>query len=93
MCATYDEIMQFSNKKKKDAGKLGDRDLKVCRKLLFMLYNQYPESMPFRDCSDLNFPDYLEKVEEPIALDVIKERLDIDNPEQVLSIPVFFIRK
>ena len=36
----------------------------------------WPESVPFRDCGDLNFPAYLDKIKEPIALDVIKERLD-----------------
>jgi hypothetical protein len=38
----------------------------------------------FRDCSDLNFAEYLEVVKDPIALDVIKEKLDRDNPEMVL---------
>lgn len=89
MCATYDELMAFPNKRKKGGGKMGDRDLKVCRRLLFELYNQYPESVTFRDCSDLNFDEYLETIKEPIALDVIKERLDKDNPEMYASIPEF----
>ena len=83
MCATVDEINQYSNKKVKGSGNLGERDLLICRRLLFELYNQYPQSMSFKDCSDLNFPEYLEVVKEPIALDVIKERLDKENPEQV----------
>ena len=32
MCQTKDEIDQFPNKKKRGCGKLGDRDLKVCRR-------------------------------------------------------------
>ena len=47
------------------------------------MYNLWPESVPFRDCADLNFPQYLEKIKDPIALDVIKERLDEENPDQV----------
>ena len=37
----------------------------------------------FRDCSDLNFKEYLDVIREPIAMDVIKEKLDRDNPEMV----------
>ena len=44
---------------------------------------QYPESVMFRDCSDLNFKEYLDVIKEPIAMDVIKEKLDRDNPEMV----------
>ena len=37
----------------------------------------------FRDCSDLNFKEYLDIIKEPIALDVIKEKLDRENTEMV----------
>ena len=47
------------------------------------LLSQYPESVMFRDCSDLNFKEYLDVIKEPIAMDVIKEKLDRDNPEMV----------
>ena len=46
------------------------------------MYNMWPESVPFRDCADLNFSAYLDKIKDPIALDVIKERLDEENPDQ-----------
>ena len=53
--------------------------------------------MPFRDCSDLNFPEYTSKIKEPIALDVIKERLDKGNPDQVntnatVTVQVFHVK-
>ena len=32
MCATPEEVNQFSNKKKRGQGKLGDKDLKICRR-------------------------------------------------------------
>ena len=47
------------------------------------IFLQYPESVMFRDCSDLNFKEYLDVIKEPIAMDVIKEKLDRDNPEMV----------
>ena len=82
MCATHAEVQMFPNKKPKNGG-LGDRDLKTCRRILFELYNEWPQSVQFKDCSDLNFKEYLDVIKEPIALDVIKERLSPDNPEHV----------
>ena len=82
MCATHAEIQMFPNKQPKNGG-LGDRDLKTCRRILFELYNVWPQSIQFKDCSDLNFPEYLEVIKDPIALDTIKERLSPDHPEHV----------
>eukprot|EP00095_Tigriopus_kingsejongensis_P002200 maker-scaffold2190_size19107-snap-gene-0.5 protein:Tk02200 transcript:maker-scaffold2190_size19107-snap-gene-0.5-mRNA-1 annotation:"e3 ubiquitin-protein ligase trim33-like" len=89
MCATFDEIIQFPDTPDPQSGHLSNRDLKICRRLLFEVYNQYPQSVPFRDCSDLNFPEYLAMVKQPIALDIIKERLSADNPEQYESKEMF----
>ena len=58
-------------------------DLAIIFDLLFLLFFQYPESVMFRDCTDLNFKEYLDVIKEPIALDIIKEKLDRDNPEMV----------
>ena len=82
-------MFQLPTKVKKGRGNLSERDLKLCRRLLFEMYNLWPESVPFRDCADLNFPQYLEKIKDPIALDVIKERLDEENPDQVTIINSF----
>ena len=46
------------------------------------MYNMWPESVPFRDVADLNFKAYLDKINDPMALDIIKERLDEENPDQ-----------
>merc|ERR1712037_757771 len=76
-------------KVRKGRGNLSERDLKLCRRLLLEMYQLWPESVPFRDCADLNFPQYLEKIKDPIALDVIKERLDEENPDQYSSVRDF----
>ena len=68
---------------------MSERDLQLSRRLLFEMYNMWPESVPFRDCADLNFPAYLEKIKEPIALDSIKERLDVENPDQYSNVRSF----
>ena len=60
MCSTTSEILSLPSKVKK--GKLSQRDLQMCRRLLLEMYNMWPESVPFRDCGDLNFPAYLEKI-------------------------------
>ncbi len=88
MCAEYDEIQQFSNKKP-DGGGLGQRDLMTCRRVLFELYNRWPQSVPFREAKDLNFAEYREVIKEPIALDTIKERLSPDNPERYATVEHF----
>merc|ERR1719323_2893487 len=89
LCTSIDEILSLPTKVRKGRGRLSERDLKLCRRLLLEMYNMWPESVPFRDCGDLNFPAYLEKIKEPIALDVIKERLDEENPDQYTSVRNF----
>ena len=93
MCATHAEIQMFPNKQPKSGG-LGDRDLKTCRRILFEIYNEWPQSVQFKDCSDLNFKEYLDAIKEPIALDMIKERLSSDNPEHVrIKVVQFTVRE
>ncbi|CAB4066240.1 unnamed protein product [Lepeophtheirus salmonis] len=87
LCATVAEVYQYSNKV--EEGKMGERDLMICRRLLLELYNQYPQSASFKDCADLNFPQYLQVVKEPIALDVIKNRVDKNNIDQYSTIEEF----
>jgi len=89
LCSSIDEILSLPTKVKKNRGNLSERDLKLCRRLLLEMYQLWPESVPFRDCADLNFPQYLEKIKDPIALDVIKERLDDENNDQYSSVRAF----
>merc|ERR1712062_827367 len=89
MCKSQDEIFSYSTGKKIPDNQLSESDQLMCVRILFELYNKYPESVMFRDCSDLNFKEYLDIIKEPIALDVIKEKLDRDNPEMYRTIPEF----
>merc|ERR1711860_12903 len=88
-CKSQDEIFTFSTNKKIPSNQLSEADQLMCVRILFELYNKYPESVMFRDCSDLNFKEYLDIIKEPIALDVIKEKLDRENPEMYSNIPEF----
>ena len=83
MCRSQDEIFTWDTGKKIPKGQLSEADEKMCIRILFEIYNKYPESVMFKDCSDLNFKEYLDVIKEPVALDVIKEKLDRDNPEMV----------
>ena len=49
---------------------------------MFEMYNIYPESVTFKDASDLNFPEYRAVIKEPIALNEINERLDKEHEDQ-----------
>jgi len=89
MCKSQDEIFRYSTNKKIPSNQLSESDQLLCIRILFELYNKYPESVMFRDCSDLNFKEYLDVIKEPIALDVIKEKLDRENPEMYSSISEF----
>jgi len=54
-------------------------------------FPRYPESFTFKDCSELyEYEEYMEKIKEPIALDLIKERLHPDCDEQVNNNPILF---
>merc|ERR1712223_42293 len=88
---TQDDIFTYNTGKKIPKGQLSESDEKMCIRILLEMYNKYPESVMFRDCSDLNFKAYLDVIKEPIALDVIKEKLDRANPEMYSSVREFLV--
>ena len=89
MCRTQNEIFTFKTGKKIPKRQLSESDEKMCIRILMEVYNKYPESVVFRDCSDLNFKVYTDVIKEPIALDVIREKLDRANPEMYSSVREF----
>ena len=52
-------------------------------RLMFEMLIQWPERNTFKSMKPIDFPLYRELVEDPIALDVIMQRLDRNSPEQV----------
>ena len=52
-------------------------------RLLFEVYNVYPESTSFKGVKALDFHQYRTVINKPIALDVIKSKLDIDHTDAV----------
>ena len=53
---------------------------------MFEMHSFWPESWTFRYIKDVDFDEYRNVVEEPIALDVIKKRLDCTSREQVFKL-------
>ena len=54
------------------------------------MHSLWPQSATFKDSKDLDFEEYKEVVDEPIALDMIKTRLDKSNPDEVAHIDLLF---
>ena len=50
---------------------------------MFEMHSFWPESYTFRDSKDLDFEEYRRVIQDPIALDNIKSRLDYKNSQQV----------
>jgi hypothetical protein len=56
------------------------------------MYFRYPESFTFKDCSELlEYKEYMEKIKDPVALDLIKERLHPNCDEQV-NVTLFLLQ-
>jgi len=76
------DILQLPHTIVKGGG-LSERDLTLCRRFLLEMYNIWPDSVVFSQCAPLHCPPHMDQVEvqDRIALDVIRGRLDEDNPE------------
>ena len=58
---------------------------------MFEMHSFWPESYTFRDSKDLDFEEYRRVIQDPIALDNIKSRLDYKNSQQVRILNYFYI--
>ena len=52
-------------------------------RLIFEMLSKWPERSTFKSMKPINFKLYKEMIEDPIALDPILGRLDINSPNQV----------
>jgi len=89
LCRTKKEFEKLSNDSAKMGGNMGKRDRQVCVRLLFEIYNVYPESVSFNFVKNLDFQQYRTVINKPIALDVIKSKLDIDHTDAYMSVADF----
>merc|ERR1712223_1887203 len=92
MCTTKEEIRRLSANPKdgpNGSGQMGLREIQICRRLLLELFNSYPECTTFQSVKALNFRAYRRVVDTPIALDLIREKLDINSKSQYWCIRKF----
>jgi len=89
LCRTKKEFEKLPNDNTKMGGNMGKRDRQVCVRLLFEVYNVYPESISFNFVKNLDFNQYRTVINKPIALDVIKSKLDIDHTDAYMSVADF----
>ncbi|XP_012250621.2 E3 ubiquitin-protein ligase TRIM33 [Athalia rosae] len=57
------------------------RDLRVAQRIVLELYCQYEHSLPFREVVSTEIVEYHRIIKNPIALDVIRNKLKPDHPE------------
>jgi len=89
LCRTKKEFEKLSNDNVRLGGNMAKRDRQVCVRLLFEVYNVYPESISFKLVKNLDFHQYRTVINKPIALDVIKSKLDIDHTDAYMSVADF----
>jgi len=89
LCRTKKEFEKLSNDSVRLGGNMAKRDRQVCVRLLFEVYNVYPESTSFKSVKALDFHQYRAVINKPIALDVIKSKLDIDHTDAYMSVADF----
>ena len=53
---------------------------------MFEMLSHWPERNTFKSLKPIDFPLYKQLIKDPIALDPIMERLDINSSEQVYTI-------
>merc|ERR1712110_620549 len=58
MCISKDAIRKLPKFANKTNGNMGVRDLRVCERLMFELFGQYPESNTFHFIATLHFDAY-----------------------------------
>jgi len=89
MCVTVDDLLEQPNEPNKEGGKLGKRDYLVCSRLFLELHKIWPDCKDFMRMSDLDFSVYRSAINHPIALDIIRKRMDRKYPLQYESIKEF----
>jgi len=91
MCTSKEKLVQLPNDKSEDLydGYLGKRDLQVCRRLTLEMYSVWPASKSFQKMKSLDFSRYQRIIKNPIALEVIRRKLNSGTKDKYDSIGSF----
>jgi len=95
MCKEREYFASLPLEKTSSSGNMTKRELHLSRRLVLEMYGVEDiktgrrASKAFRRISDLEFESYKKIIKDPIALDLIKDRLDKENPDQYKSMSEF----
>lgn len=70
----------------KKEGELSGKEKKVAERLVLELYCQYDPSIPFREVIGPENTDYHSVIKKPMALDMIRSRLDWNAPHRYTNL-------
>lgn len=85
LCMNFADIPDSLMSERKD-GELSQREKKIAERLVLELYCQYETSLPFREIIGPENVEYHEIIKKPIALDVIRQKLNWSNEIHYKSI-------
>jgi len=91
MGTSKEKLVQLPNDKSEDLydGYLEKRDLQVCRRLTLEMYSVWPASKSFQKMKSLDFSRYQRIIKNPIALEVIRRKLNSGTKDKYDSIGSF----
>jgi len=95
LCKEREYFVSLPLERTSSSGNMTKRELHLSRRLVLEMYGVEDiktgrrASKAFRRISDLEFESYKKIIKDPIALDLIKDRLDKENPDQYKSMSEF----
>jgi len=89
MCVNVDDLGDQPNEPGKEGGKLGKQDYLICSRLFLELHQVWPDVKTFLLMEALDFSMYRNVINHPVALDLIRKKLDRKSPLQYESVKEF----
>lgn len=88
LCVNLAELPIDSIGAKRSIG-LSANELKIIQRICLELYCQYEQSLPMRELEPLTNVAYYEIISNPMSLEIIRSKMDINNPEHYKDVPTF----
>merc|ERR1719150_2883540 len=89
MCVNVEDLGDQPNEPNKEGGKLGKQDYLICSRLFLELHQIWPDVKTFLLMEALDFQMYRNVINHPVALDLIRKKLDRKSPLQYESVKEF----
>merc|ERR1719150_3500097 len=89
MCVNVEDLGDQPNEPNKEGGRLGKQDYLICSRLFLELHQIWPDVKTFLLMEALDFQMYRNVINHPVALDLIRKKLDRKSPLQYQSVKEF----